>query len=156
MSVNCPFNEYIHFGVWLNKEEYPFAKIPEKAHEYDAGYDLFSVDDLILKAGERKVVHTGVHLSFYKGWEAQIRPRSGNAAKHGITITNSPATIDSSYTGEIMVILQNTSNVDFEIKHGDKIAQLVFKRCPIISLDLMDHKPESDERGDKGFGSSGR
>jgi dUTP pyrophosphatase len=146
----------IEFGVWLNKEEYPHAQVPKKAHYTDAGFDLFAVESLVLHPGDRKVIPTGVHLQMDDGWEAQIRPRSGNAAKHGITITNSPATIDSSYVGHVMVILQNTGNNDFIINIGDKIAQLVFKKVPFVSLLPLSEKPTNNSRGEKGFGSSGK
>lgn len=144
------------FGVWLNKEEYPDAKMPERAHNTDAGYDLFSVEEFKLIPGERKVVQTGVHFKLENGWEAQIRPRSGNAAKYGLTVTNSPGTVDSMYVGPIMVILQNTGKYDVDISIGDKIAQVVFKRVPKVELSELLEKPTNESRGEKGFGSSGR
>lgn len=144
------------FGVWLNIEEYPDAKMPERAHDTDAGYDLFSVEEFRLCPGERRVVQTGIHFQLKDGWEAQIRPRSGNAAKYGLTVTNSPGTIDSLYVGPIMVILQNTGNHDVDISIGDKIAQAVFKRVPKVELKELSERPTNDSRGEKGFGSSGR
>ena len=148
--------EKVIFGVWLNKEEYPDAMMPVKAHETDAGYDLFSSIQSRVDVNDRNVIHTGIHLQIKDGWEAQIRPRSGLAAKHGITITNSPGTIDCSYTGEIMVILQNTGKNPFMIQSGDKIAQIVFKRVPAVRLEELIERPTNEIRGDAGFGSTGR
>jgi len=150
------------FGVWLNKEEYPEAKIPYKAHQTDAGFDLFAVfkkDDpqgsLVIGPLHREIIHTGVHINLLDGWEAQIRPRSGLAAKKGITVLNTPGTIDSSYSGEIMVILQNNSQDVFTVNPGDKIAQMVIKRVPSVGLYGLNEKPTNEDRGDSGFGSTG-
>jgi hypothetical protein len=89
------------------------------------------------------------------GWEAQIRPRSGLAAKKGITVLNTPGTIDAAYTGEIMVIVQNNGTEIFEINAGDRIAQMVFKRVPMVQLKPLREKPSNESRGENGFGSSG-
>ena len=141
------------FGVFLN---HPDAKKPSKANPTDAGFDLVSIEDAVLEAGDRKVVGTGVHLQMDDGWEAQVRPRSGNAAKLGISIVNTPGTIDASYTGEIKVILLNTSKETVRLPKGSKIAQMVFKQVPTIILSLLDTMPTNETRGDKGFGSSGQ
>lgn len=145
--------DVVNFGVFLN---HPDAKMPFKANPTDAGFDLVSIEDAILGAGERKVVGTGVHLEMEDGWEAQIRPRSGNAAKMGITIVNTPGTIDASYTGEIKVILLNTSKETVTMLKGSKIAQMVFKQVPTVTLIPMQQMPSNKIRGDKGFGSSGQ
>jgi dUTP pyrophosphatase len=140
------------FGVYLN---HPDAKMPSKANLSDAGFDLVSIEDAVLQPGSRQVVGTGVHLQMDDGWEAQVRPRSGHAAKLGISIVNSPGTIDCDFTGMIKVILLNTSNSLVTLPKGSKIAQMVFKRVPSISLKLLDSMPTNETRGSKGFGSSG-
>ena len=104
----------------------PAAQIP--AHAYDdgdAGVDLTSVEALTLGAGDRALVPTGIAVAIPQGYGGFVQPRSGLAARRGITLTNSPGLIDSNYRGEIQVILQNTGHADFEIKVGDRIAQLV-------------------------------
>lgn len=144
------------FTVFLNKKDYPEAKIPSKKYQSDAGFDLSSVDKVSLWPGTRKVIHTGVHINLVDGWEAQIRSRSGLAAKSGIFVLNSPGTIDSSYKGELMVILVNTSSDVFEVNVGDRIAQLVIKEVPVVTLVETDKiDTESTSRGTKGFGSTG-
>lgn len=145
--------ESTKFGVFLN---HPDAKMPSKAHPSDAGFDLVSIEDAFIKPGVRQIVDTGIHLQMDDGWEAQIRPRSGNAAKFGITIVNTPGTIDASYVGPIKVILLNTSHEQVNLPKGSKIAQMVFKRVPSITLELLDKMPTNDSRGSKGFGSSGQ
>lgn len=128
------------------------AKIPEYAHEGDAGMDLFSCEDCIIKAKERRVVKLGISTSFSRGYVALIWDRSGNAAKKGIKTM--AGVIDSSYRGEWMVVLLNTSEEDFEIKKGDKIAQALIQ--PIVSPQIFEVKDLDDtERGEGGFGSTG-
>ena len=141
------------FGIFLN---HPDAKMPTKANPTDAGFDLVSVEDVVLGSNERKVVSTGIHLQMEDGWEAQVRPRSGNAAKLGISIVNTPGTIDASYTGEIKVILLNTSTREVSMPKGSKIAQMVFKRVPSVELKLLQAMPTNETRGNRGFGSSGQ
>jgi len=153
--MSCCHEEVI-FGVWRNLQEFPDSKLPTKAHSTDAGYDLYAAEKVTLRPGDRKIVKTGIHLQMQDGWEAQIRPRSGNAAKYGITVTNSPGTVDCSYCGMIMVILQNTGEQTFTVEIGDKIAQMVFQRIPVISLQEIQEKPTNETRGEKGFGSSGK
>jgi dUTP pyrophosphatase len=143
----------VTFGVFLGHQD---AKLPTKAHESDAGYDLYSVEDVELQPGDRKIVDTGIHLEMENGWEAQIRPRSGNAAKLGLSIVNSPGTIDASYTGLIKVILLNTSKEVVNLPKGSKVAQMVFKRVPTVYLTQICYMPSNDTRGSKGFGSSGQ
>jgi len=130
------------------------AIIPSYAHEGDAGLDLYAVNEVILKPGERGLVHTGIQIELPKNTEAQIRPRSGLALKNGITTLNSPGTIDEGYRGEIGVILINHSNEEFKVEQGMKIAQMVIK--PIFKVDIIETIELSDsERSEKGFGSSG-
>jgi len=130
------------------------ATIPSYAHEGDAGLDLYAVNELILKPGDRGLVHTGIQIELPKNTEAQIRPRSGLALKNGITTLNSPGTIDEGYRGEIGVILINHSNEEFKVEQGMKIAQMVIK--PVFKVDIIETLELSDsERSEKGFGSSG-
>ena len=128
---------------------------PKRAHHDDAGFDLKSKVDYVLEVGERNVIGTGLHLEIESGFEAQVRPRSGLAAKHGITVLNSPGTIDAQYRGEVGVILLNTSKEDFEIKRGDRIAQLVINELPGVSFVRVESL-STTERGDGGFGSTGK
>jgi dUTP pyrophosphatase len=130
------------------------AIIPSYAHEGDAGLDLYAVNELILKPGERGLVHTGIQIELPRNTEAQIRPRSGLALKNGITTLNSPGTIDEGYRGEIGVILINHSSEEFKVEQGMKIAQMVIK--PVFKVDIIETLELSDsERSEKGFGSSG-
>lgn len=133
----------------------PNAIIPKYQSEEAAGFDLHSIEALTLKPSERKVVKTGLAMEIDKGYELQVRPRSGLALKHGISVVNTPGTVDSDYRGEIMVILINFSTEDFQINIGDRIAQAVLKevvRADIFEVEMLS---ESD-RGAGGFGSTGK
>jgi len=129
--------------------------LPEYAKEGDAGLDLFSAIDCIIKPYERKLVPTGIKVAIPKGYAGFVQPRSGLAIKHGISVVNSPGLIDSGYRGEISAILINfdRSN-DFRIKKGDKICQLVIKKVEEVNLIEVNRLDES-ERGEGGFGSTG-
>ena len=107
-----------------------------------------------LKPLERALVPTGLYLQIPAGYEAQVRPRSGLAAKHGITVLNTPGTIDADYRGEIKVILVNLSNQPFTIEPGERIAQMVFARCEQATLEAVEALDET-QRGAGGFGSTG-
>lgn len=120
-----------------------------------AGCDLTSVEDVIIPTGERRLVKTGLMLEIPSGFEGQVRPRSGLALKHGITVLNSPGTIDSDYRGELGVILFNTSKVDYHVSVGDSIAQLVISPVTIVWYTQVD-MINVTERGDGGYGSTGR
>ncbi|MGG7176644.1 dUTP diphosphatase [Clostridium paraputrificum] len=130
------------------------AIIPNYAHEGDAGLDVYSVEKLILNPGERGLVHTGIKIELPKNTEAQIRPRSGLALKHGISLVNSPGTIDEGYRGEIGVIMINHSNEAFVVEEGMKIAQMVIKPVWRVEVEEVNSLTDS-ERGEKGYGSSG-
>lgn len=133
----------------------PDAIIPKYQTEEAAGFDLHSVEEKIIKAGERDVVKTGLAVALPKGYELQVRPRSGLALKNGITVLNTPGTVDSDYRGELMVILLNTSKEDFAIKKGERIAQAVIKE--ILQADFaVVEELDSTERGTGGFGSTGK
>ena len=130
------------------------AIIPFKAHNDGAGFDLFSIEELTLKPLERKLVHTGISLELPKDTEAQVRPRSGLAIKNGITVLNTPGTIDEGYRGEICIILINLSNEEFTVTKGMKIAQMVIKKT--YDVDMVEVSEISETgRGTKGFGSTG-
>jgi dUTP pyrophosphatase len=133
------------------------AIIPRYAHgpEEDAGMDLHAVESVSLAPGETKLVPTGLAIELPAGFEAQIRPRSGLALRHSITLPNSPATIDPGYRGEIRVILQNLGRNTFEIHPGDRIAQMVIARYEAVEWVEGGELSES-VRGQGGFGSSGR
>ena len=132
------------------------AVIPRYAHgpEEDAGMDLHSVEAVTLAPGDTKLVATGLSIELPSGFEAQIRPRSGLALKHSITLPNSPATIDPGYRGEIRVILQNLGREAFEIHPGDRIAQMVIARYEAV--EWVEGDLSESVRGEGGFGSSGR
>ena len=131
------------------------ARLPEFAHEGDAGMDLFSVEDILLGAGECLAVATGIIIELPRNSEAQIRPRSGLALKNMITLLNTPGTIDEGYRGEIKVIMMNHGKKDFNITKGMKIAQMVLREHFISEVVEVDQLG-STARGDKGFGSSGK
>lgn len=126
------------------------AIIPQYQTIGSAGLDLHSIEATTLEPGERKLVGTGLKINLPSGTEGQVRPRSGLAAKHGITVLNSPGTIDEDYQGEIKVILLNTSNSTFSIEKGDRIAQLVVAQVYKLPGHTLDNTRE-----DKGFGSTG-
>ncbi|WP_027634061.1 dUTP diphosphatase [Clostridium hydrogeniformans] len=130
------------------------AIIPFRAHDGDAGMDLFSIEEVIIKPMERKLIHTGIKIGLPKNTEAQVRPRSGLALKHGITVLNTPGTIDEGYRGEIGVILINLSNEDFKVEVGMKIAQMVIKEVLVLDVEEVSELTET-ERGEGGFGSTG-
>lgn len=130
------------------------AIIPFQAHEGDAGMDLFSIEEVIIKPQERKLIHTGIRIQLPKNTEAQIRPRSGLALKNGITVLNTPGTIDEGYRGEIGIILINLSDIEFKVEVGMKIAQMVIK--PTLSVDVEEVVELTETaRGEGGFGSTG-
>jgi len=132
----------------------PEAIIPSYQTKEAAGFDLHSIEDVILNPNERKLIATGLAFEIEYGYEVQIRPRSGLAFKHGITVLNSPGTIDSDYRGEIKVLLINHSNEKFEIKKGDRIAQAVV--APVIQAEIVEVEELSEtKRGKGGFGSTG-
>ena len=132
-------------------------ELPFYATKAAAGADLKAVLDepLTLKPLERKVIGTGLKIALPEGFEAQVRPRSGLAAKHGISVLNSPGTIDADYRGEIGVIIVNLSNEDFTIHPGERIAQLVLARFEQINWQITESLFQT-ERGDGGFGSTGK
>ena len=131
--------------------------LPRYMTEHSAGMDLYAaVDkDVFIKPGERKLIPTGVAIAIPKGFEAQIRPRSGMAFRNGISLVNSPGTIDADYRGEIGVLLINFGTEPFAIKRGDRIAQMVINRVCRASLELT-QELDTTERDSGGFGHTGR
>jgi dUTP pyrophosphatase len=132
------------------------ATLPTVAHEGDAGYDLYSIESLELAPGERAMVRTGIAIEVSNGHAALVLPRSGAAAKHGITVVNAPGLIDSGYRGEVRVLLLNTDRSEpFSVAPGDRIAQLILVRVetpPVEDVGSLNNSA----RGAGGFGSSGR
>ena len=129
--------------------------VPGYAHPGDAGADLVSTDDLVLEPGQRATVGTGAAIALPDGFVAFVVPRSGLAAKHGITIVNSPGTVDAGYRGEIRVTLLNTDTREsYAISAGDRIAQLIVMPVPRARFIPVEALPES-VRGEGGFGSTG-
>jgi len=131
--------------------------LPSYETIFSAGMDLKAAigeDRISIKPGERMLIPTGLSIALPEGFEAQIRPRSGLAIKNGITVLNSPGTIDADYRGEIKVILINHGQETFTVNHGDRIAQMVFAKVSKISWDVTEKLPDT-ERGSGGFGSTG-
>lgn len=127
---------------------------PKFAHTGDAGLDLYSTIDYVLKPFERKLVPTGIKIEIPEGYAGFVQPRSGLAIKHGISLVNTPGLIDSGYRGEIKAILINFDPIEnFEIKRGDKICQLVIMKIENAEIIFKDELDDSD-RGEGGFGSS--
>jgi len=130
------------------------ATLPNRSYDGDAGFDLFSIDDYLVNPGERCLVHTGLTIELPVNTEAQIRPRSGLALKHGITVLNSPGTIDQEYRGELCVIIINLGEEAFRVSVGMRIAQLIVK--PIFDVSFVEEeKLSTTTRMDNGFGSTG-
>ncbi len=127
---------------------------PARQHDSDAAFDLRSRVDDLLPPGEWKAIPTGVKMQLPQDFVADVRPRSGLALKHGVTVLNAPGTIDPGYRGEIQVILINHSAKPFPIRRGDRIAQMLFLRLPQVQVVLTDTL-ESSDRGEGGFGSTG-
>ncbi|MDX6512209.1 MAG: dUTP pyrophosphatase [Gaiellaceae bacterium] len=130
------------------------AQVPERAYSGDAGLDLAACERVELGPGERAVVGTGLAVAIPEGYAGFVQPRSGLAARHGITVVNSPGLVDSGYRGELKVVLLNTDRTEpFAVEPGMRIAQLVVLPVPALELAVVDELPES-ERGVRGFGSS--
>ncbi len=137
------------------KRIHPDAVLPSYAHEGDAGMDVRSVQALTIQPGRRALVKTGLVAEIPSGYEIQVRPRSGLAFKHGVTVLNSPGTVDSGYRGEIGVILVNFGDEPFPVSVGDRIAQLVVS--PVTQAEISETSDvSSSERGEGGFGSTGK
>ena len=138
----------------LVRRLHPDAQMPAGAYDGDAGLDLASVEEVVLGPGERHTVATGLAVAIPAGHAGFVQPRSGLAARQGITVVNSPGLIDEGYRGELKVVLLNTDPVEpFHIRPGDRIAQLVVLALPRITVTEADDLPPS-QRAERGFGSS--
>jgi len=138
----------------LVRRLHPDAQMPAGAYDGDAGLDLASVEEVVLRPGERHTVATGLAVAIPPGHAGFVQPRSGLAARQGITVVNSPGLIDEGYRGELKVVLLNTDpDAPFHIRPGDRIAQLVVLAVPRVTVTEADDLPPS-ERAERGFGSS--
>lgn len=165
-------NDYFGFDIFgLEKDmddfqdtlEFKFSKShpdgvnPKYAYTSDSGFDLYSTEDVWIHASDRKLISTGIHLDIPEGYEVQIRSKSGLAVKQGLFVLNSPGTVDEGYTGEIQVILFNTTDEKIKIEKGQKIAQAVL--CPVVSGKWIKFVEVenilSKDRNENGFGSTG-
>jgi len=155
------------------KRLHPDAIIPSRANSTDSGLDVYSLENATIKQGDMKAIHTGIAIQLPKPvgftvfpievgvnfkqlliWECQVRPKSGLAFKHGLTVLNTPGTVDNSYRGEVIVLLQNHGKESFHVEKGMKVAQLVI--TPVINPKIIEVEELDDTtRGEKGFGSSG-
>ena len=130
------------------------AVLPAYAHPGDAGMDLCSVHSLVIPPGGRALVPTGLAMALPSGYEAQVRPRSGLALKRGVTVLNTPGTIDEGYRGEVGVVLANFGDTDFVVEKGDRIAQMVI--APVTRAEIVEvSQVDETDRGTGGFGSTG-
>ena len=137
------------------KRIHPDAVLPSYAHPGDAGMDVRSVEDLVIPAGGRVLVHTGLVAVIPEGYELQVRSRSGLALKSGVAVLNSPGTVDAGYRGGIGVILANFGDGGFVVKKGDRVAQLV--AAPVTVAEIFEtDSVDATDRGAGGFGSTGR
>ena len=133
------------------------GKLPQYMTPHSAGMDLFASleEEVTLTPGERRLIPTGIAIALPEGYEAQVRPRSGLALKHGVTLLNTPGTVDTDYRGEIGCIMINLGAEPFVIKDGDRVAQLVFNQVAHAELQEVEELPEST-RGEGGFGHTGQ
>lgn len=132
----------------------PGVHLPVRSTLGSSGYDICSSEHVLLSPGSYAMIPTGLHLEMPLGYEAQIRPRSGLAAKHGVTVLNAPGTIDSDYRGEICVLLINHGSYDFTVEPGMRIAQMVFAKVLEVEFERSPNLKNS-KRGKGGFGSTG-
>ena len=143
----------VRFSRLASNQDLP---LPARATPHSAGYDVRSAEGpLTLVPGEIRLVATGLVMELPPGIECQVRPRSGLALRHGLTLPNSPATIDPDYRGELRIILQNLGPDPVTLERGERIAQLVFSRFEVPEIRLVDEVSETD-RGGGGFGSTGQ
>ncbi|MDB2588617.1 dUTP diphosphatase [Bacteroidia bacterium] len=139
----------------INKSDNP---LPEHQTESSAGADIHAYlpdGDVIIAAGEKEIIPTGIYIEIPVGYEVQVRPRSGLAFKHGVTVLNSPGTIDADYRGEVKVLLINHGKDAFVVKSGERIAQMVFSKYQRVEWESVNRLSDT-ERGSGGYGSSGK
>ncbi|AIT80717.1 MULTISPECIES: dUTP diphosphatase [Novosphingobium] len=149
--MHSPSNVPVPIKVLPHGEGLP---LPAYATSGAAGMDVVSAEDVTIAPGARHAVATGIAVAIPHGFEIQVRPRSGLALKHGITVANAPGTVDSDYRGEVKAILINHGNAPFEIRRGDRVAQLVLAPVTLASWLPVEELDET-ERGEGGFGSTG-
>ncbi len=130
------------------------ARLPEYEHEGDAGLDLYATEACEIRPGQRKLVKTGVKVALPQGYEAQVRPKSGLALKHGLTVLNTPGTVDAGYRGEIGVIVINHGEQPYQVEKGKKIAQLIIAKVEHAEV-VEVRELEATARNEGGFGSTG-
>lgn len=140
--------------VKVNIKKIKEVKTPSYAHKGDAGVDLYSAEDYLLKPMERKLVSTGIQMAIPHGYEGQLRPKSGLAIEHGISFVNCVGTIDSGYRGEVKIPCINLGDKEFKIEEGSKIAQMVFNKVEEVSFEEVDEL-DGTARNEGGFGSTG-
>ena len=145
-----------NYSITIKAVNKGHQQLPAYATEQSAGMDLRANLDvpIVINPMERKLVPTGLHIALPSGCEAQIRPRSGLALKHGITVLNSPGTIDADYRGEVMVLLVNLSSEPFTVNDGERIAQMVIARYEKVGFEPVDALDDT-ERGEGGYGHTG-
>jgi dUTP pyrophosphatase len=132
------------------------AVVPKYAHDGDAGVDLYSGINLNLKPGERALIPTGLKMAIPYGYEGQVRPKSGLALKHGLTVLNTPGTVDAPYRGEVgVIVINHDPAAAYEIKKGEKIAQMVFNKVEYVTFTEVSAL-DSTTRGEGGYGSTGK
>jgi len=139
----------------INKSDNP---LPEHQTESSAGADIHAYlpdGDVIIAAGEKEIIPTGIYIEIPVGYEVQVRPRSGLAFKHGVTVLNSPGTIDADYRGEVKVLLINHGKEAFVVKSGERIAQMVFSKYQRVEWESVNRLSDT-ERSSGGYGSSGK
>lgn len=149
--MGCCHNSRPHIKF---KKLHEKAQLPSYKTFGAAGMDVYSVESKIIGPGGTKIIDLGFSMEIPSGWEVQVRPRSGLAAKYDVTVLNSPGTIDSDYRGPCKVILHNNGINKFEVKTGERIAQFVVKKAPQATTSWVDELSDTD-RGDGGFGSTG-
>lgn len=133
----------------------PNGRIPTYAHDSDAGADVTAAETISIPANETVAIGTGLRLNIPKGYEVQVRPRSGLSLKTGLRVANAPGTVDSGYRGELKILLHNTSTLAYTVNVGDKIAQLII--CPSPMINFIEESVDTNtDRGENGFGSSGQ
>lgn len=143
-----------HIDVLIQRLD-PGLPLPQQGHPGDAGWDLYSAQDVTLGPGQRAAIPTGVAIALPAGFAAFVHPRSGLALRHGLSMVNAPGTIDAGYRGEIRVVLLNTDReAAITLQRGDRIAQLIVQQVPTVVLHEVATLPQS-QRGQAGFGSTG-
>ena len=143
-------NERVVVNVIIEKNE---KKIPLLSYSDSAGYDLPSAETVVIPSWSRKLINTKIRFQIPKGFYGEIKPRSGLSIKKGVVAFN--GTIDSGYSGYVYIIVFNFSNDDYTIENGDRIAQIIFKKCHSVIFNVLDKVSSTSDRGDSGFGSSG-